>query len=379
MRTYLIHTQTIGGHQLEYLHHLYMGALGKTDDSFVFVVPQRFKEDSCRLDWPVADHIVVDVMKDGEEPPLDCSLLKKGWINSRTIRNYCKKYHATDVITISIMEYLPYLPFLVRNVRFSGIVYRIYLYEWIEESWSMRIQDVLKYWLISKFRVFHRTFICNDSASAQCLNRLYKTNKFQMMPDPVASLQSYVGQDLRKELGISKEKICFLHPGSMNSYKNTVGILKALMLLDDKSCKDIVVIFAGQISKDVKDEFDTLYSKVSSRVQVLLFDGYLTFEKMADLFATCDYVLVPYKVKSQSSGIVGHAAYYGKPVIAVRGGVIGKMVRRWHLGFLLDDPSAVCICQCIKSISNTSVCSTKENGYLESHSKEMFCNTIYGQ
>ncbi len=379
MRTYLIHTQTIGGHQLEYLHHLYMGAIGKTDDSFVFVVPQRFKEDSCRLDWPVADHIVVDVMKDGEEPPLDCSLLKKGWINSRTIRNYCKKYHATDVITISIMEYLPYLPFLVWNVRFSGIVYRIYLYEWTEESWSMRIQDVLKYWLISKFRVFHRTFICNDSASAQCLNRLYKTNKFQMMPDPVASLRSYVGQDLRNELGISKEKICFLHPGSMNSYKNTVGILKALMLLDDKFCKDIVVIFAGQISKDIKDEFDTLYSKVSSRVQVLLFDGYLTFEKMADLFATCDYVLVPYKVKSQSSGIVGHAAYYGKPVIAVRGGVIGKMVRRWHLGFLLDDPSSVCICQCIKSISNTSVCSTKENCYLESHSKELFCNTIYGQ
>ncbi len=379
MRTYLIHTQTIGGHQLEYLHHLYMGALGKTDDSFVFVVPQRFKDDSCRLVWPVADHIVVDVMKDGEEPPLDCGLLKKGWINSRTIRNYCNKYHATDVITISVMEYLPYLPFLVRNVRFSGIVYRIYLYEWTEESWSMRLQDVLKYWIISKFRVFHRTFICNDSASAQCLNRLYKTNKFQMMPDPVSSLQSYVGQDLRNELGISKEKICFLHPGSMNSYKNTVGILKALMLLDDKSCKDIVVIFAGQVSKDIKEEFDSLYSKVSSRVQAFLFDGYLTFEKMADLFATCDYVLVPYKVKSQSSGIVGHAAYYGKPVIAVHGGVIGKMVRRWHLGNLLENPSAVCICHCIKCVLDDPICNTQGNSYLESHSKEMFCNTIYCQ
>ena len=36
MSTFLIHTQTIGGHQLEYLHHLYMGALKRDSDSLLY-------------------------------------------------------------------------------------------------------------------------------------------------------------------------------------------------------------------------------------------------------------------------------------------------------------------------------------------------------
>ena len=380
MSTFLIHTQTIGGHQLEYLHHLYMGALKRDSDRFVFVVPGRFKRDSARLEWPRACHIQIVVMTLEEEVPIDCGLLSKGWRNSKVIRKYVRQYDITDVIVISLMEYLPFLPlFLNKHVRVRGIVYRIYLYEWQNESRLKKWQDAVKYFLLSQCRVFDRVFICNDSASSQYLNRLFHTCKFKYMPDPVSSLHNYLGQDIREELGIPKSSIVFLHPGSMNCYKNTLGILRSLHSMDEDELRNIVVIFAGQVKKDIQDDFNKLFEIVSTKVHLVLLEGYLSFEKMADLFVTCNYVLIPYTVKGQSSGIVGHAAFYGRPVIVVGDGIIGKIVRRWRLGYLLRDSSEMSICGILRSLlQDAHEYESRNIDYLEGHSIERFNDAIYG-
>ncbi len=372
-KTIMIHASSIGGHQLEYIHHLYIGAIKRSSDLFVFVLPKRFNEDSKMFIWPDATNIKFVIMGNSEEPARNCSVLRKGWINSKTVGKYAREYKATDVIVISIIEYLPFLPlFLNKDIRFSGIIYRIYLYDWHDELLLMKMQDVLKYWIMTRCNVFHRVYMCNDSASAQCLNRIYKTNKFTMIPDPVASSLSYKGKDLREDLGIAPSKRILLHPGGMSEYKNTIGILKAISMLDEDSCNSIAVIFAGQIVKSIRKEFDALYAANKNRVQMFLFEGFLPFEKLADLFTTCDYVLVPYNVKSQSSGIVGHAAFYGKPVVAMNGGVIGKMVKKWHLGELLYRSSEVSLYQFLCSLKNAKIYDTNGNTYLESHTMEMF-------
>ena len=378
MKTYLIHTQTIGGHQLEYLHHLYLGALERPSDRFIFLVPGRFTVDSAKLDWPEADNIQIVVMNSEDEVPSDCGLLSKGWRNSKTIRKYVRQYHVTDVVVITLMEYLPFLPFFLnRHVRVSGIIYRIYLYEWQHESRLMRWQDAFKYFLLSRFRVFHRVLMCNDSASAHYLNRLFHTTKFSYMPDPVGALPDYPGRDIREELGISPSEKVFLHPGSMYGYKNTLGILRALCLMDEKRADKPVVILAGQVREGIRAEFDQLYQQAASHARLFFLQGYLPFERMADLFVTSDYVLIPYSVKGQSSGIVGHAAYYGKPVVVVKGGVIGKMVRKWKLGYLLEDDSATSICHFLDDALDQAPVSTTGNTYAEEHTIKKFYKTVF--
>ena len=305
-------------------------------------------------------------------------MLKKGWHHSRVIGKYAKEYNVTDVIVISIISYLPFLPlFLNKNIRFSGIVYRIYLYEWKEKKKKKKIQDAFKYWIMSRCKVFHRVFMCNDSASAQCLNRIFHTNKYRMLPDPVASRVGYRGRNLRAELGIPKDKIVLLHPGGMNDYKNTLGILKAICMLDNESGRRLSFIFAGQVAPSIKKDFSALYKEASLHVQLFLYEGYLPFEDLADLFVTSDYILVPYNVKCQSSGIVGHAAYYGKPVVAMEGGVIGKMVRKWHLGTLLHRPSEDSLYRYLCSLRFSDVFNTIGNHYLEDHTIELFNNTLF--
>ena len=379
MKCTLIHSMSIGGHQLEYLHHLYIGAIKRPTEKFVFLVPPKFHEDSEALNWPTADNIIIVTAGTEETPSSNCSLLKKGLINSLTIRRYVKRYQVTDVIVITMMEYMPYLPLLVRNVRFSGIVYRIYLYEWKEESIKHRIEDAFKYWIMSRCKVFHHVYMCNDSTSANCLNRLFKTNKYLMMPDPVASLSNYQGKNLREELKIESSKIILLHPGGMSEYKNTLGILKAINMLDKESCQRLVFIFAGSVNDSIKEEFFKLYKEACLKVKIFLFEGFMSFERLADLFVTCDYVLIPYTVKGQSSGIVGHAAFYGKPVIVMEGGVIGKMVRKWRLGELISRSSDNSLYQFLFDLKNKPIYNTDGNGYAESHTVEMFNQTILGE
>lgn len=377
MRTFLIHTDMIGGHQIEYVHHLYMGAVSCPEDAFFFVMPKRFEMDSSRFIWPKLKNVKIVILKEGEEAPYNCGLLKKGLINSRVIRFYSKAFHATDVISISIMTYLPFLPlFINRNVRFSGIIYRTYLYEWKEESIKMKVQDALKYWIMSHFRVFHRVYMCNDSASANYINRLFKTEKYKYLPDPVASPINYDGHDIREELGIPSTNVVLLHPGGMDTYKNTLGILRSLLMLKSDKTEKLTVILAGRVVPSIRKEFEQLYKLAEEKMQIIFQEGYLPFERLADLFVSSDYVLVPYSVKSQSSGIVGHAAFYGKPVVAVQGGIIGKMVRKWHLGHLLYRSSDVSIYQFLSSIDNKPLYSTRGNTYLDSHSVEMFYRTI---
>ena len=378
MRKFLIHSMFIGGHRLEYIHHLYIGALAKPDDMFYFVLPPNFRTDSECLDWPFSENIKILQMKDVEIPDSNSGILTKGWRNSKTISNYAKKIGATDIIVISLMEYLPFIPlFLKRKVRLAGIVYHIYLYDWKESSYLHKCLDVAKYYLLTKNRVFYKVLLCNDMVSARYLNKKFGTSKFCGFNDPVASLQYYGGVNIRTELGIENSRIVLLHPGGMDTYKNTIGILNAFLRIDPNTASKYTLILAGRVVDRIKHEFYTLLPQVRKKTQVLFLEGYLPFEKLADLFVTCDFVLAPYKVKSQSSGIIGHAAYYGKPVIAVKGGVIGKMVRDYKLGILLPDSSCDSIANFLSDVDSIKSYSTKGNGYVKSHTVDNFYNSFF--
>ena len=60
----------------------------------------------------------------------------------------------------------------------------------------------MKYIIFSRLNVFYKVFILNDTAAASYLNRLYNTDKFYYLPDPIASLQNYKPKDIRHKYNI---------------------------------------------------------------------------------------------------------------------------------------------------------------------------------
>lgn len=281
------------------------------------------------------------------------------------------------VIVLDMIEYVPFLPlFVPSSVKVSGIIYRIYLYEWESESFFMKVQDWLKYKIFSRFKVYDRVYMLNDSNAAITLNDKYGTSKFRYLADPVAVIRNPEHLSIRQKYNISKDKVILLHPGGLLPYKGTIEILRALSLLNNKNANKIVVVFAGRVTESIKEEFFLLYRKVEKKVQVVLDEGFLPFEKLGGYFAECDWVLMPYKIKSQSSGVIGHAAYFKKPVIAIKGGLIGNIVKKYNLGILVNDASPSSL---VKALEGLPYFDNSKNKYVEEHTVEGFCEKILNE
>lgn len=372
MKRYLIHSGFIGGHQLEYLHHLYMGALQNRDNDYIFAVPPKFDKDSKSLYWPTAENIRIITYYE-QEKKRSRKGLSSAFRNAKLLGKLVKQYKADEVVVISLMEYMPFLPLFVKgHVRVSGILYRIYLYDWKNETLSKRIVDSIIYTIFSQCKVFEKIYTLNDSSAALYLNRFFNSNKFRYLPDPVPVLPNYKGKSIREELGIPEQNVVLLHPGGMLPYKGTLNILKALIGLDKKYCDKITVIFAGRASS-IQPDFGVYLSIIREKLQAFYYEGYIPFEKMADFFATSDFVLIPYTTNNKSSGIVGNAAYYQKPVVVAKGGVIGKMVKRWNLGILLENHSVDSILSFLKKLPEPYIC---RNEYDKNHTIEQFSKLL---
>ena len=373
MSRILIYCPRSAGHRLEYLHHLFVGASQNLEDSYIFAVAQDFYSNKDKFEWSEANNIsFLDIPESFITET--SNVLAKSYFRCKGLGWAVKQVEPDKAFVLDMIEYVPFLPlFVPSSVKVSGIIYRIYLYEWSTESISMKIQDWLKYKIFSTFRVYDRIFMLNDSEAAIELNRRFKSSKFKYLADPVAVINSPERLSIREAFNIPEGNIILLHPGGMLPYKGTLEILEALLLLDKEKAKKITVIFAGQVTKSIRERFFILFEKVKERVQVILNEGLLPFEKLGGYFVECDWVLIPYKIKSQSSGVVGHAAYFKKPVIAVKGGLIGNNVEKYKLGVLLDDASP----NSIKGIlENLPSCNVQENKYVEIHSIEAFTNTI---
>lgn len=373
MSKILIFCPSTAGHRLEYLHHLYVGAVQDQENSYIFAVSQDFFSNKESFKWGDALNIsFLDIPKVyiGDVS----NVLKKSYNRSKSLGWAVKTIKPDKVYVLDMIEYVPFLPlFVPSSVKVSGIIYRIYLYEWATESLLMKLQDWLKYKIFSSFSVYDRVFILNDSESSTILNEKFNTTKFKYLADPVAVINNPERISIRQRYNINENKIILLHPGGMLPYKGTIEILESLSLLDKETADKITVIFAGRVTKSIRDEFFHLYEKAGKHVQLILDEGFLSFEKLGGYFNECDWVLIPYKIKSQSSGVVGHAAYFKKPIIAVKGGIIGNIVEKYGLGILLEDASS---CSIKNILENLPPFESANNKYVETHSIEAFVNTI---
>ena len=129
MRNYIIHCTTVAGHHLEYLHHLYMGALTRPDNEYRFILPSTFSEKRNIYKWPIANNIIFEELDNIDESVDGFGLVKKSYFKAKNLGHYVKKYNATDILLIDLISYLPFLPvFVPSRIRVRGILYRIYLY-----------------------------------------------------------------------------------------------------------------------------------------------------------------------------------------------------------------------------------------------------------
>ncbi len=339
--TIIIFSSQIEGHFLEYVHHLYELALDGVGQRFVFLLPSSFVDVKDKFEWEVKSHITFELFDDIKPTNAQrgiTQLLGESYRTSKLVARVARKNQADYVFSNTIINIVPFAPFYIKKpTKLIGIIYRIYLHDMDCRSNISLIIDKFKYRLMSHSCVFHKLFVLNDSESATSLNNIYKTNKFCPIADPYIPIPTEHIEDIRSQYRIDQNKKLYIHFGAMNSNKGTIEILKSIRALSKKEKEDYCFFFAGKISSGIKDRFYRLYNELKDEVEIIVKDEFCSYEFFASLCTACDAILTPYRRTAQSSGLIGYASQFEKPVIAVNKGLLGQLVREYELGILIED------------------------------------------
>lgn len=368
---------SVAGHHLEYIHHLYQFFSQDLDDEFYFVLPANFNDEKSIYEWNNAPNIHILAIDDNELVTTNSGgSLHNSYKRVKLLRRYVKDLCPDRVFLIVLMAFMPFLFFMLpKGVKVSGIIYKIYLYRWKSSSLLKKCIDVINYVLIAKSATLAKVFILNDRSSASYLNRKYHTTKFVFLTDPFNDI-GYRGKDVRSEYGISPEDVVYLHFGGLSKRKGTIDILSAIKKLSIKQTEKMTFVFAGIPQKGIRSEYNSIISalKMQGR-KIVSIDEYCSNELLNDLCASSNYILCPYKETDLSSGVLAYAAFYQKPVIGPQSGLIGKLIRRYHLGMMLPIISPLSLSQ---AISNPVAYEDegRQIGYANQLAMSFFCQTI---
>lgn len=371
----LIFDYQLSGHHLEYLHHLYVGATQDKINTYLFALPEGFDTKS-ELKWEKANNIEFYLFKDQN---FSTNKIKRSFELSKFVKKIAQQCHVNEVFFISLISVLPAISFVFpKSIKISGIIYLIYLYRWKESNLKLKIEDSIKYLLMSNRKKFKTVFLLNDEVAPTYLNKKFKTKVFQYLPDPFVPLPTNALPDIKSDFNIPKGHTIYLHMGSMSARKGTLKILEAIELLEESDLKNKTFIFAGIIYPDIKDEFYKKLDKERKRTQILCFDKFCEYSFLGSLCKSTDYILLPYERTSQSSGIVGYAAQFNKPVVVPNSKLLGKLVRRYKLGYLLEDNSINALVDFIRNSNKNMVeIQNAQSSYLRKNSINYFNQAIF--
>lgn len=274
---------------------------------------------------------------------------------------------------------------------FTGIYFRPTFHYQYFEGYQPTLKDTLRGWrqkillslVLSNQRLLGITSL--DPYSVPYIQKLSPKNKFiKHLPDPIRPATTHTSeiQSLREKLRIERKRKVFLLFGYMEPRKGTHKVLEAISMIPKEDTQEICLLIAGQTSQKYRLVLEQLTSKVKSLcpIQIITRYEFIDEEIIHIYFKASDYVLIPYQNHVGMSGILLHAALAEKPVLAPKYGLVGKIVRDYQLGEIVDTKSTLAIAGKLKELSQLDhpemMNAQKARKFVESHDYTYFSQTL---
>lgn len=378
MNTSIIFSHTATGHVMEYFHHIYDMCKDCKDRCFVFVVPKDFESIMCNRHWEANDNILFDFLAEAETSAYNgAPVLKTSKELTKILNQKIRKYKADKVLSLFWFPLVPYGAFeFPKSVRISAIFYDVYLREVDTLSWKAKLRNIINFELLSKARVFDTCFILNDANCAEALNAKFHSAKFKYLPDPFNMIEDGEELDFRKENDIDEEKVVFAHFGGLTERKGTMTIVDSISRLTEDEKQKYVFVFAGRIYNDIREEFYRLLDRISG-TRVIVKDEFCSDGYLKSLCESCNAILMPYKSTNRSSGILGYASQFQKPVIGPNNGLISDIIKSYGLGCRIDVNNLSELTKTYRDVAEGYV-PNPSTDYCERNSIDSFCAAIRG-
>ena len=214
-----------------------------------------------------------------------------------------------DDVTIKTMTYHKIRPIALRRVFEDDVLNVLFVHtECIKEN-------LLRYYRWSK-HFGERVVVVPDAVET---------------PDFVCSQE-----EARKKLDLPLNIPILLYFGALDGYKGPDTLFAAIKNVH----QNFALVVAGPSGSFTQDDVNRWKKDISESVQVIDRIKFVPEDDVLYYFASADGVILPYRKSFKStSGILQHAAGARKPVIVHDVGEIGRTVRDFSLGILVNPDS----------------------------------------
>ena len=199
------------------------------------------------------------------------------------------------------------------------------------------IRKRIQFCLMLQNKAIEKIFLLNDPRMAMCLNEWHhKRPVFGSICDPIPASSPV------SDPTVNRGSYTLLLAGSLAPRKGCIEALLAFAELGKATDRRISLRIVGRFRSEEPlfrrraCELVDSINLLASHLDVRLEEGFVEDDVLSREFANADCILVPYLEFYGSSGMIGHACRYRKPILACRDGLIGEIVRDRSLGICID-------------------------------------------
>jgi glycosyltransferase involved in cell wall biosynthesis len=172
-----------------------------------------------------------------------------------------------------------------------------------------------------------RLFFTSPVSTAQASDHL-RSDQVSLVCDPWLEINHTPKLEAREMLNLPCDRIILLHAGTSRPEKGLGDLCKAIRGLPEEYARKLLLLRAGKTDRADRKHLSELESAGLAHT----LDRFISEEELQLCYAACDWVTLPYRNQSESSGILIHAAANLRPVLASDFGLIGENTRNFELG-----------------------------------------------
>ena len=171
--------------------------------------------------------------------------------------------------------------------------------------------------------------------------------------------------------------------GSLREAKGVRPALKAFHQLNDADARTASLHILGRTRAEIAESLPKLVDALriqQPKLHVHFEDRYLSEPELSAALHHSDVILAPYLRTEGSSGVLGHAARYKRPVIGPSTGLIGQLIETYGLGTGLPEITATTLSCALRSHLQKPDSAVSKQGmkqYVKERSPKAFARTFF--
>lgn len=371
---YLIFEYKFEGHYLEYITYLLKYASTYLEEDVIhLVLSSAYKNSQLPVSEKFKYHYLTDEELNLMNKSGKLSIITHSFHRCKILSRHILKYHIDKTILLNSIDYIFGISlFTPKNTKISAIEYIIPRWRPNTISVSKKLEDRVRLWLYSNTSQLRNLFLLNDEDSAKLYNQIYKCSKFHFLPDPISTL-------LIDQKSDPNDKIVLLHAGRFRKEKGTFEIFEALKKLSPEERGKFKFILCG--GSEIQEDFNRAVKEVKDLEKIMeveFYPGFVDENFLHQLYRQADLILIPYHNYFQSSGNLGHAASYGKPVVGPGQGLLGNLIRKYKLGYTLEKLDYESLVSTLRYyLANRDKCDHNFEDYVRRCDPEEFARALF--